>query len=107
MANVVYELALRASTARSERDPSAWAHPFKEGAPYSECKHSLIEQWIGFAGFDHGVNGARHLSCDGSVSFTAQIGGAAVRRDVALEHASEAVCGFKHRGLSGNPQSPT
>lgn len=56
----------------TERGPSAWAHPFKEGA-------------IGFAGFDHGVNGACHLCGNGGVSLAAQIWVVTVLRDVAFE----------------------
>lgn len=77
---------------RGERGPSAWAHPFEE------------EGAIGFAGFDYGVNGSRHLCCDGSVSLAAQIRVVTILRDIAFELVAKAVGGFEHGGLTGQLQ---
>ena len=88
---MIHEVASGASKARSERGPSAWAHPLEEGA-------------IRFAGFDHGVKSAAHLRGDGGVSLATQIGIVAVLRDVPLELVAEAVGRLQGCGLSGDPE---
>src|SRR6056297_1465268 len=80
-----------ASTAATERGLSAWAHPLEEGA-------------IGFAVFDHGVYGARHLGRDRGVGLAAQMGIVSIFRDVAFELVPEAVGPLENSGLAGHPE---
>ena len=80
-----------ASTAATERGPSAWAHPFEKGA-------------IGFAVFDHGVYGARHLCRDCGIGLATQMGIVSVFGDVALELVAEAVRPLQYCGLAGHPK---
>lgn len=89
--NIIYEVSELPLRLMSERGLSAWAHPLEEWA-------------IGFAVFDHGMHGARHLGRDGSVGFAAQIGVMSILRDVAFELVPEAVGPFENRGLAGHPE---
>ena len=75
----------------SERGPSAWAHPLKEGA-------------IGCAVFDYGVYGSRHLRCDCGVGLATQMGIVSVFGDVALELVAESVGPLQYCGLAGHPE---
>ena len=65
---------------------------------------SPVGQRIGFAGFDHGVNGAGHFCSDGRAGLAAQIGVVAILRDVTLEFVAEAVCFLQDGSLSGEPE---
>ncbi len=80
--------------------PSAWARPLEEGTPYSECSHSLTGQRIGFAEFDHGVNGARQLGRDGRNGLAPKMRVMPVVRDVAFEIVPETVGPLQDGGLS-------
>lgn len=48
----------------------------------------------------HGVNGARHLGCNGSIGLAAQMGVVPILRDVSLEFIPEAIGPFENCGLA-------
>ena len=53
----------------------------------------MTSQWqVRFAGFDHGVNGARHLRGDGGVGLAAQIRVVTVLRAITFNDASFPTC---------------
>ncbi len=89
--NIIYEVSELPPRLMSDRGPSAWAHPLEEGA-------------IGFAVFDHGVYGARHLGCDRSVGLASQMGVVSIPRDVSFKLVTEAVGAFENGDLSGHPE---
>src|SRR6056297_1202920 len=89
--NIIYEVRWLPPRLMSEKGPSAWAHPLEEGA-------------IGFAVFDHGVYGARHLGRDGGVGLAAQMGVVSVPRDIAFELVTEAIGTFENGHLACHPE---
>src|SRR6056297_3251894 len=89
--NIIYEVSKLPPRLLSERGPSAWAHPFKEGA-------------IRFTMVYHGVCCARHLGRDCGVGFAAQTGIVSVLGNIAFKLVAEAVGPLQHGGLTGHPE---
>ncbi|TCT33051.1 hypothetical protein EDC90_103513 [Martelella mediterranea] len=92
--NIIYEVRCLPPRLVSERGPSAWAHPLEEGA-------------IGFAVFNYGVYGARHLCRDRGVGLATQMSVVSVFRDVAFELVTKAVGSLENGSLAGHPERTT
>ena len=82
---------MRASTALSDRGPSAWDHPF-------------IERAIGLAAFNNGMRGARHLGGNSCIGFTPEMRVIPIFGNIAFKLVPETVGRAHDRNLPGHPE---